>query len=117
MTKRFFLALAGIGLLVLLLALSGCVDRWSPEEGAAMTATAASHMVPTLTPKPAATATPTPQPQPSPTRSSTPTPVSDLPTGTQPAADNRPAEPAFDAPQQAEGVSVATSLAGRTPAV
>jgi hypothetical protein len=89
MTKRFSLALIAIGLLALSLVLSACVAKWSPEEGVALTATAASYMVPTSVPL-------TPTPRPSPTTASAPTPaptapsatpVSSLPAGVRPAGE------------------------------
>jgi hypothetical protein len=79
MTRRFPVVLVGLGVLPLLLFLSGCVARWTPEQGAALTATARSYMVPTPTTRPPATVGPTPKPQPSPTAGITPTPVSRSP--------------------------------------
>jgi cytochrome c-type biogenesis protein len=55
-----------LGVLVLAVSLAGCVSEPAPEEAAALTATAASYLVPTATsaPRPAATDTPVPRPTP-----------------------------------------------------
>jgi peroxiredoxin len=86
LSGRFPMATVGVGLLALVLILTGCVGQYTPEEAAAKTATISAYKVPTKTPNPE---TPVPQP----TKAGTPTPVSaspqdspvaDLPTGTQP---------------------------------
>jgi peroxiredoxin len=101
MTRQSPIFLLVFGLLVLVLALAGCVARYTPEQAPSLTATAASYLVPTPTPRPPATATTAAQPRPSPTAATASpvpavataspvptavpaTPVSSLPVGSQP---------------------------------
>ena len=78
--KRPFVFRMGVGLLALMLVLTGCVGEWTPEESAAITATVSSYMVPTKTPNPDATVPPTPEPAPTQSPTEPPTPVSVAPT-------------------------------------
>jgi peroxiredoxin len=79
----------GVGLLALVLVLTGCVGEWTPEESAAATATVSAYMVPTRTPDPEATVPPTPEPSPTQSPADTPAPAptkppeSNVPVGTQ----------------------------------
>jgi peroxiredoxin len=93
MIRRSLTVLLVFSLLAAALVVTGCVARYTPEQGAPLTATAASYLVLTPTPKSPVTVTTAPQPQPSPTLVATPTPVptvvqatpvSSLPVGAQP---------------------------------
>ena len=77
---RPFVLRMGVGLLTLMLVLTGCVGQWTPEESAAITATVSAYSVPTNTPNPEVTAPPTPEPSPTQAPADTPTPVSVAPT-------------------------------------
>lgn len=64
----------GVSLLALALPLFGCVAKPSPEESAALTATAASHLVSTRTPTATVTAVPVSSPEPTGVSTATPVP-------------------------------------------
>lgn len=90
--QRPFVLRMGLGLLALMLVLTGCVGEWTPDESAAITATVSSYIVPTRTPDPDATVAPTPEPAPTqaPTEPATPAsvaptkpPASNIPVGTE----------------------------------
>jgi peroxiredoxin len=78
------------GLLPLLLILAGCVGKWTPEQSAALTATAVSYLVPTRTPAPTSPASPSPQstatksPASQPSETTTPAPAPGSPQATAP---------------------------------